>query len=149
MIIRKKNIEDFNSILQLVQRRVDVDGLTAAFYWPQEILHSELYMTDGFVGCVEKQGELIVAGFVLFRNYGFEYEVSCLASLPSVEGQGVMTALLSHFLATKPQDVKVFLEVHVENTRAQSLYEKLGFVKIAERINYYKDRGTAYVYLAQ
>ena len=35
---------------------------------------------------------------------------------------------------------KIMLEVNEENTGAISLYEKLGFKKISERKNYYKEK---------
>lgn len=146
MWIEKKTEKDFEKILALTLVRTDQDGMAASFYWPQEIMLSELYMTDGFVLYDENQQ---VLAFVIYRNYGFEFEISSLTTAVGYEGRGLMTSLLSHLLATKPQGVKVFLEVHHKNKRAQRLYENLGFIKISERPNYYKDRGAAYVYLAQ
>lgn len=153
MRIEKKQNENFTAILELVNHRVESEGLLPAFYWPQDILLSELYMTDGFVAYQSREDQQLdlaphLLGFILFRNFGFEYEISCLTTRVGFEGQGVMSALLSHLLATKPPGVKVFLEVHFENIKAQKLYERLGFIKISERQRYYKDGGAAYVYLA-
>lgn len=153
MRIEKKSNADFTAILELVDHRVASEGLLPAFYWPQDILLSELYMTDGFVAYQKREDQQVdqspyLLGFVLFRNFGFEYEISCLTTRVGFEGRGVMSGLLSHLLAMKPPGVKVFLEVHFENTKAQRLYERLGFIKISERQSYYKDGGAAYVYLA-
>lgn len=148
------NIEKqhFPLILDLVAERIAIEGLKAAFYWPSELLQAELYATQGFVALGEDQK---AAAFCLYRDLKFDWEISCLATAFEFEGQGVMRALLSHLLLQRQIDsggitpgIRVFLEVHTHNIRAQQLYESLGFNRISERKSYYKDGASAFVYLA-
>lgn len=150
--IEKIQVIDFALILDLVAERVAIEGLKAAFYWPRDLLKEELMATSGFIA-VGEDGKALA--FCLYRDLKFDWEISCLATAYGAEGQGVMRALLSHLLlqrtletSTLTPSIRVFLEVHILNTRAQRLYEGLGFQKISERKSYYRDGASAFVYLA-
>lgn len=150
--IEKIESDHFALILDLVAERIAIEGLQAAFYWPQDLLQAELYSTVGYIA-IGEDGKALA--FCLYRDLKFDWEISCLATAYGAEGQGVMRALLGHLLLqrtmgpmTLTPGIRVFLEVHIRNTRAQKLYEGLGFQKISERKAYYRDGASAFVYLA-
>jgi [ribosomal protein S18]-alanine N-acetyltransferase len=59
-------------------------------------------------------------------------------------GEGIGAALLSELLAeaTRRGCREVFLEVRVDNPRAQSLYRRYGFTEVGLRRGYYQPSGT-------
>ncbi len=76
-----------------------------------------------------------VVGFLVSRVVGSgEAEVLNIAVDPRSRGQGIATALLETL-----EEEDVFLEVRESNTRAQSVYRKLGFEVVGHRPGYYDD----------
>jgi ribosomal-protein-alanine N-acetyltransferase len=75
-----------------------------------------------------------VCGFLVSRNIAGEVEVLNLATALDCRRQGVATALLK----TIDSD-DIFLEVRESNVIARKLYEKLGFVVVGSRPEYYDD----------
>jgi [ribosomal protein S18]-alanine N-acetyltransferase len=59
-------------------------------------------------------------------------------------GEGIGAALLGELLAEAGRRGchEVFLEVRVDNTRAQNLYRRYGFTEIGLRRGYYQPSGT-------
>jgi ribosomal protein S18 acetylase RimI-like enzyme len=61
----------------------------------------------------------------------YRQEILYIASRPEFRGRGVVSGLISEverILATKLKEC--YLQVHAENTRAYSLYKKLGFLDV-------------------
>jgi|GEM_PF-1170654 len=140
----------FPLVHELVEERIQQEGLKASFYWPYDYLFSELLAARGFV-LLDSQDQVLA--FILYRDLKYEWEISCLTVAWGYERQGFMKALIGHLLTSRKfqpltHDIKVYLEVHESNRAAQSLYETMGFVKTAERKAYYKDGAAAFVYLA-
>jgi len=75
-----------------------------------------------------------VCGFMVSREVAGEVEVLNLATAPDTRRQGIATQLLGSLEAED-----VFLEVRESNLPARKLYEKLGFVVVGKRPEYYDD----------
>lgn len=75
-------------------------------------------------------------------------DVSAIAVHEKYRNMGVATLLLKKIvdICVSNKFNSIFLEVRVSNLIAISLYEKLGFSKIATRKNYYPDNEDAYIY---
>jgi [ribosomal protein S18]-alanine N-acetyltransferase len=86
-------------------------------------------------------GEL--RGFVLSRLAADETEILTIAVEPALRGRGVGRALLSESLrqAANAGAKSMFLEVDENNAPALALYARLGFVKVGERVGYYRRKG--------
>jgi ribosomal-protein-alanine N-acetyltransferase len=75
---------------------------------------------------------------------GGQADVMTMAVAPSRWGQGIGSALLEALLAEAAARgcAEVFLEVRVDNPRAQSLYRRHGFAEAGLRRGYYQPSGT-------
>jgi ribosomal-protein-alanine N-acetyltransferase len=73
-------------------------------------------------------------GFLVSRDVAGESEVLNLATDAAYRRQGIATALLHSLEADD-----IFLEVRESNSVARKLYEKLGFVAVGTRPEYYDD----------
>jgi ribosomal-protein-alanine N-acetyltransferase len=86
-------------------------------------------------------GEL--RGFVLSRLAADEAEILTIAVEPALRGRGVGRALLSESLrqAGNAGAKSMFLEVDENNAPALALYARFDFVKVGERVGYYRRKG--------
>ncbi len=86
----------------------------------------------GYIGCIYDfwDGEILnIAVKIEYRKQGV--------------GEKLMQEIIDFLRLEKKENV--FLEVRKSNLPAQSLYQKLGFVKIGERKNYYENTEDAIV----
>jgi len=79
-------------------------------------------------------------GFILSRLAADEAEILTIAVEAASQGRGVGRALLSENLrqAANAGARTMFLEVDRDNAPAVALYQRLGFVKVGERLGYYR-----------
>src|ERR1700734_1233394 len=79
-------------------------------------------------------------GFILSRLATDEAEILTIAVEAASQGKGVGRALLSENLrqASNAGARTMFLEVDKDNAPALALYQRLGFVKVGERLGYYR-----------
>jgi mycothiol synthase len=93
--------------------------------------HEELLMW-----VAEVSGEVV--GTVTTRKEGFSQWITALAVHPKAEGQGVGSALINSVkkLAQTQGELYVKLDVELENDRALAIYNKTGFIKVAQ-IDYF------------
>lgn len=107
-------------------------------YYQSELSHEQSHIFEW--SKVTGSGEL--DGFVISRHGAVgECEIVHLVCSMKGCGEGMLTAWLEW---AKAQGIrKVFLEFHHENTRAERLYQKLGFQQIARRPRYYRNGGDA------
>jgi [ribosomal protein S18]-alanine N-acetyltransferase len=90
-------------------------------------------------------------GFVLSRLAADEAEILTIAVEHALRGRGVGRALLAETLrqAANAGAKSMFLEVDENNRPALALYARFGFVKVSERVGYYRrkdgSRATAVV----
>ncbi len=75
-------------------------------------------------------------GFVIVQSVGNEYELIKVGTLQEYRRKGYAYGALLELLATTTYDA-FLLEVKGHNTKAISLYEKLGFELIGQRKDYY------------
>ena len=75
-----------------------------------------------------------VCGFIVTRDLAGEVEVLNLATAPENRRQGVATTLIDSI-----DSEDIFLEVRESNVVARKLYEKLGFIVVGTRPEYYDD----------
>lgn len=146
LTVRPARPEDLGSIAALEE---------AAFQdsWPREMLGCELVHPRAVL-LIATRGEAgihIPAGYAAFRHAAGEAELLRLAVLPEERRHGVARALVTEgFERLRQADVQIcFLEVRSDNTPAIALYENLGFTRIGQRREYYRDGTDALVYLAE
>ncbi|HEP1341370.1 TPA: ribosomal protein S18-alanine N-acetyltransferase [Streptococcus pyogenes] len=75
-------------------------------------------------------------GFLAIQDLAGEVEMTQIAILPSHQGLGLASQLMTH-LGSIESDI--FLEVRESNHRAQGLYQKFGFKLIGKRPDYYRN----------
>ncbi|ABF34728.1 TPA: ribosomal protein S18-alanine N-acetyltransferase [Streptococcus pyogenes] len=75
-------------------------------------------------------------GFLAIQDLAGEVEMTQIAILPSHQGLGLASQLMTH-LGSIESDI--FLEVRESNHRAQGLYQKFGFKFIGKRPDYYRN----------
>ncbi|QTU83084.1 ribosomal protein S18-alanine N-acetyltransferase [Carnobacteriaceae bacterium zg-C25] len=112
------------------------------FSWSLEAF--EQHMRDENVHYIVSKDGFIALSIVLD-----EAEIVNVAVMPSRQNQGVGKWLWQETLNMFDTYgvVKCFLEVRASNQKAQRFYEQCGFMKIAERKNYYtKENEDAWVY---
>jgi ribosomal-protein-alanine N-acetyltransferase len=95
---------------------------------------------------VDSFGKGRLLGFVLARSAADEAEILTVAVGIPERGQGLGRKLMEAAAATALASgaATLFLEVADDNMAALALYERLGFVTVGLRPNYYA-RGTAHV----
>ncbi|HER4546512.1 TPA: ribosomal protein S18-alanine N-acetyltransferase [Streptococcus pyogenes NGAS726] len=75
-------------------------------------------------------------GFLAIQDLAGEVEMTQIAILPSHQGLGLASQLMTH-LGSIESDI--FLEVRESNHKAQGLYQKFGFKFIGKRPDYYRN----------
>ena len=108
--------------------------------WTEQIFSDCLRV--GYHTLVLEQGAGL-GGYVIFSSAAGESHILNLCVDPACRRQGYAEALLAQAIAVViVAGAKVmFLEVRVSNSAAIQLYEKLGFVEVGRRHDYYKIRG--------
>jgi ribosomal-protein-alanine N-acetyltransferase len=113
--------------------------------WTEGMLASELAgMASGRYYLVAEDDGGLVGYAGLLTPGGGQADVLTLAVAEARWGQGLGAALLDALLeeAGRRGCGEVFLEVRVDNHRAQRLYQRRGFVEIGIRRGYYQPSGT-------
>ena len=93
------------------------------------------------------KGRIIGFGGIRIENEKYKAHLTNLAVLPAAQGQGVGSELLARLLAfaSTHQVSMISLEVRASNTKAQRLYQSLGFNIVKTQSAYYRDGEDAYV----
>ena len=88
---------------------------------------------------IEQDGK--VAGFIVGRQVGGEWEIENIAVTGSARRCGLGTRLLGEFLdlVRDRGGKEIFLEVRESNRAARALYEKWAFIETGRRKMYYHD----------
>jgi ribosomal-protein-alanine N-acetyltransferase len=113
--------------------------------WTEGMLASELAgVASGRYYLVAEDGAELVGYAGLLTPGGGQADVLTLAVAGPRQGHGLGAALLDALLAEAGRRgcTEVFLEVRVDNHRAQLLYQRRGFVEIGIRRGYYQPSGT-------
>ena len=108
--------------------------------WSKRLFRDTLSFPLSFNLVIRKKVDNKVAGYANFYVVGDEVQVLNLAVAPESRKEGCATHLLRYAIGSLGRGGKeFFLEVREGNTDAIRLYEKLGFVKIGRRKNYYSE----------
>jgi ribosomal-protein-alanine N-acetyltransferase len=119
--------------------------------WTPEMFASEVGggMPDRYYLVAEEDGQIVgYAGLLAPQagqdGPGRQADVLTMAVTPSRWGHGIGSALLEALLAEAVARgcAEVFLEVRVDNPRAQRLYRRHGFADVGVRRGYYQPSGT-------
>ncbi len=83
----------------------------------------------------------VVAGFLMGRIAGDEFEILNMAVSPGNRRQGIGSRLLECALEFSPIAgcARVYLEVRASNESALALYKRHGFTECGRRAGYYRD----------
>ena len=121
--------------------------------WTREMLAGELRgdLPDRYYLVAEEDGRVVGYAGLLApasrrarRGRGGQADVLTMAVDSSHWGQGIGSALLEALLAEAAARgcAEMFLEVRVDNPRAQRLYRRYGFADVGLRRGYYQPSGT-------
>ena len=125
--IRQATVEDLAQISA-------IENNTSAYPCSNQQLHD----------CIESTylllGDNRLLGFAVIVTVEKQAELHNIAIDPQEQGKGLGSLFLTALVAGLPATVEQFyLEVRVSNYRAIRLYHQLGFNKIAERKDYYRN----------
>lgn len=138
LLLRPMTHADLPAVVTLEQ---DLFGEEA---WSRQMLTSELADLPGRHYLVAEEGGEVTGYAGLFAPGGGQADVLTLAVARQHWGQGIGSLLLGALLAEAARRgcTEVFLEVRVDNDRAQQLYLRRGFTRIGVRRGYYQPSGT-------
>jgi [ribosomal protein S18]-alanine N-acetyltransferase len=132
--------------------RGDVDAVAAmeevlfgAEAWSPELLATEVTTDPVSRYYIVADDDGVITGYGgLLAQRGGQADVLTLAVAAHRWGEGIGTALLEGLLseAARRGCTEIFLEVRVDNDRAQRLYRRRGFTDIGIRRAYYQPSGT-------
>jgi [ribosomal protein S18]-alanine N-acetyltransferase len=132
--------------------RGDVDAVAAmeeilfgAEAWSPELLATEVTTDPASRYYIVADDDGVITGYGgLLAQHGGQADVLTLAVAAHRWGEGIGGALLDQLLteAALRGCTEVFLEVRVDNDRAQHLYRRRGFTDIGIRRGYYQPSGT-------
>lgn len=141
--VRRADIADLDDLVALEQHVFDGDRMSRRQY--RHHLDSDTaQIMLAHAGTHECLGSLVL----FFRKRSAVARVYSLATRPEARGRGIGTSLLqAAAVAARRRRCRVLrLEVHVHNTAAISLYERLGYRRIGTYPHYYQDGADAWRY---
>jgi [ribosomal protein S18]-alanine N-acetyltransferase len=112
--------------------------------WSRQMLEGELAEQPRSRYYVVADDDGVITGYAGLMVAGAQADVLTLAVAADRWGRGTGSALLEALLAEAERRgcTEVFLEVRVDNMRAQRLYRRYGFAEIGVRKGYYQPSGT-------
>ena len=130
MIIREMNASDVTAIAEL-------EKCCFSDPWSENSIASELNNPLSYWLVAEVDGE--VAGYVGSQSVLDAADMMNLAVSSKYRKQGIGQALVRNLVQHLQQNnvIALLLEVRVSNAPAIALYEKMGFVQVGRRPNYY------------
>ncbi len=111
--------------------------------WSRPMLEGELAQVPGSRHYLVAEQDGQVVGYAGLLAAGSQADVVTIAVTGRRQGQGTGAALLAALLAEARRRgcTEVFLEVRVDNLRAQQLYRTRGFEQVGIRRGYYQPSG--------
>ncbi|MEU3045651.1 MULTISPECIES: ribosomal protein S18-alanine N-acetyltransferase [unclassified Streptomyces] len=136
-VLREMRWWDIPPVLELERALFPEDAWSAGMFW-SELAHARGPRATRRYVVAELDGVLV--GYAGLAAAGGLGDVQTIAVAPGSQGTGLGARLLGDLLrhATAFECDEVFLEVRVDNTRAQKLYERFGFVPVGFRRGYYQ-----------
>ncbi|MEV7417123.1 ribosomal protein S18-alanine N-acetyltransferase [Streptomyces sp. NPDC089919] len=129
---------DIAPVLELEHELFPEDAWSAGMFW-SELAHARgPAATRRYVVAEAPDGRIV--GYAGLAAAGDLADVQTIAAARDQWGTGLGGRLLTELLraATAFECAEVLLEVRVDNTRAQRLYERFGFEPIGFRRGYYQ-----------
>ncbi|AQT76727.1 MULTISPECIES: ribosomal protein S18-alanine N-acetyltransferase [Streptomyces] len=129
---------DIAPVLELEHDLFPEDAWSAGMFW-SELAHARgPQATRRYVVAETPDGRIV--GYAGLAAAGDLADVQTIAAARDQWGTGLGARLLTDLLraATAFECAEVLLEVRVDNTRAQKLYERFGFEPIGFRRGYYQ-----------
>jgi [ribosomal protein S18]-alanine N-acetyltransferase len=139
VVLRPMSLHDISAVAVLEQ---DLFGVEA---WSPELLAGEVTADPvSRYYLVAEDGGMVTGYGGLMAQPGGQADVVTLAVAADRWGEGIGSALLDGLLAEADRRgcTEIFLEVRVDNDRAQRLYRRRGFTDIGIRRGYYQPSGT-------
>jgi len=121
------------------------EAVFGAEAWSPELLATEVTTDPVSRYYIVADEDGVIAGYGgLLAQRGGQADVLTLAVAAHRWGEGIGSALLDGLLseAARRGCTEIFLEVRVDNDRAQRLYRRRGFTGIGIRRAYYQPSGT-------
>lgn len=137
-VLREMRWWDIAPVLELEHDLFPEDAWSAGMFW-SELAHARgPQATRRYVVAETPDGRLV--GYAGLAAAGDLADVQTIAAARDQWGTGLGARLLTDLLraATAFECAEVLLEVRVDNTRAQKLYERFGFEPIGFRRGYYQ-----------
>lgn len=133
--IRRAQPTDLEALVALEDRSFDSDRMSRAQY------RRHLDSDSALVLVATAPGELLGSAVLFFRRNSTVSRLYSLTTRPESRGQGIGTALIeaAHHAARRRGCRALRLEVRVDNVSTISLYERLGYRKLAALKRYYQD----------
>lgn len=125
---------------------IPIESLSFQRPWERLSFLSELGLRESeslAVRLADAAGRQRIVAYIFFRRLADEMHIMKIAVAPERRCRGIATALMqkSLELAAAKGCRAAYLEVRPANTAALKLYQKLGFILIGKRTNYYSDTG--------
>jgi ribosomal-protein-alanine N-acetyltransferase len=139
MVLRPMSRGDVSAVAALEQ------ALFGAEAWSPELLATEVTTSPLTKYYIVADDDGVITGYGgLLAQRGGQADVLTLAVAEHRWGEGIGGALLDGLLteATRRGCREIFLEVRVDNDRAQRLYRRRGFTGVGVRRAYYQPSGT-------
>ena len=139
VVLRPMSLHDISAVAVLEH---DLFGVEA---WSPELLAGEVTADPVSRYYLVAEDNGVVTGYGgLMAHPGGQADVLTLAVTADRWGEGIGSALLDGLLAEADRRgcTEIFLEVRVDNDRAQRLYRRRGFTDIGIRRGYYQPSGT-------
>jgi ribosomal-protein-alanine N-acetyltransferase len=128
---------DLDGVLRL---EIELFGEEA---WSRPMLEGELAQQPASRHYLVAEEDGVLVGYAGLLAAGTQADVATIAVTGTRQGRGTGAALLGALLAEarRRRCAEVFLEVRVDNLRAQQLYRSRGFEQIGVRPGYYQPSG--------
>ena len=139
MVLRPMGRDDVRAVAAMEE------ALFGAEAWSPELLTTEVTADPASRYYIVADDDGVIAGYGgLLAQPGGQADVLTLAVAEHRWGEGIGGALLEGLLteAGRRGCMEIFLEVRVDNDRAQRLYRRRGFTDIGIRRAYYQPSGT-------
>ncbi|MGW2472154.1 ribosomal protein S18-alanine N-acetyltransferase [Streptomyces sp. NPDC001665] len=138
-VLREMRWWDIDPVLALEHELFPEDAWSAGMFW-SELAHARGPAATRRYVVAEEPGTGRIVGYAGLAAAGDLADVQTIAVARDHWGGGLGSELLTDLLrhATAFECAEVLLEVRVDNTRAQKLYERFGFEPIGFRRGYYQ-----------
>jgi [ribosomal protein S18]-alanine N-acetyltransferase len=135
--LRSMTPTDLDAVLRLELEQFGEEA------WSRPMLEGELAQQPASRHYLVAELDGTIVGYAGLLAAGTQSDVVTIAVTGSLQGHGLGAALLAELLAEAGRRGcrEVFLEVRVDNLRAQQLYLSRGFEQIGIRRGYYQPSG--------